>query len=245
MARLNGLNVQPMIARTFSFVVNALFAALVVGAALPGTHRVVMPDAYGLSEIAPHIWTDAPQRKDALLEMVTTSRAQVAAFFKDTPPRPTLILCATASCAKTFGIGGNGLSIARVAIMVSPGGLTQGTLTHEMTHARLHRAMGLSNIVRQPYPTWFDEGLATHVADHPRWSGQITADARRRVIKVKRFWQLRDAFDDLGVGRTYRAAAAEVALIERKAGRAGLLDLIARAEAGEDFAAMISDLQAR
>lgn len=234
-----------MIARIFSFICNGLLAALVVGAALPGSHRVVMPEAYGMSEIAPHIWTDAPQREAELLELVNGSRARVADFFQDTPPRPTVILCATKACAKSFGVGGNGLSIPRVAIMVSPGGLNQGTLTHEMTHARLHRALGLSDILNQPYPTWFDEGLATHVANHPRWPGEITAAARQRVKKVRRVWHLSEAFADLGVGRTYRAAAREVALIERATGRAGLLDLIARAEAGEDFDAMISELLPR
>lgn len=130
-------------------------------------------------------------------------------------------------------------------ILVSPGGLTLGTLTHEMTHARLHREMGPRNLVRQPYPTWFDEGLATHVADHPRWNGMVTPAHRTLVREVRRFWQLRDAFRTLGVGRTYRAAKAEVAAIEVRLGREGLLELIARAEAGERFADVLAELSAR
>ena len=229
-------------ARSFSFLVNAALATLVVGAALPGTHRVITPQAYGLSEIAPRVWSDAPERSTEMLQLVASARAQVSDFFNDAPPSPTLILCTSPRCARVFGIGGNGLSIADMAVMVSPGGLTRGTLTHEMTHSRLHRSMGLGNIIRQPFPTWFDEGLATHVANHPRWSGQITASARQRVKEVERFWQLRPAFRVLGVGRTYRAAAAEVADIERRIGRAGLLQLIARAEAGEDFERVLTSL---
>ena len=124
--------------------------------------------------------------------------------------------------------------------MAAPGGLTEGTLTHEMTHSRLHRSMGLRNLVRQPFPTWFDEGLATHVADHPRWPGSITPADRARIREVRRFWQWDDAMRSLGVGRAYRAAAAQVARIEDTAGRQALLDLIRRVEAGEDFDTLLT-----
>lgn len=224
-----------MIARSFSLLTNAACAALFVGAALPGMHRVLVPEAYGLTQIAPRVWSDAPQDAPRLQSLANTSRQRVIDFFGDIPPRPTLILCATNECAAAFGIRGNGLSFADMAVMVAPGGLTTGTLTHEMTHSRLHREMGIRKIVSPPYPTWFDEGLATHVADHPVWRGQITDAARQRVKKVRHAWQLRSAFRDLGVGPTYRAAAAEVALIEQNAGREGLLELVARAEAGENF----------
>ena len=234
-----------MLARIFSFVANGVLASLVVGAALPGPQRVVAPGAYGLTEIAPRVWTDAPGRARELLDLADASRAQVIDFFGDAPPRPTLVLCTTRDCARTFGISGNGLSIADLVVMVSPGGLTRGTLTHEMTHSRLHRSMGIRNLVRQPYPTWFDEGLATHVANHPSWQGQITASARERVLQVRKFWEWDDAYRALGVGPAYGAAAAEVARIERQAGHAGLLELIARAEAGEDFDAVLADVLAR
>lgn len=114
-----------------------------------------------------------------------------------------------------------------------------------MTHSRLHRSMGVRNLVRQPYPTWFDEGLATHVAKHPRGGGAVTVASRARVREVTRFWQLRAAFEDLGVGRTYGSAAAEVAAIERAAGRTGLLELIARAEAGEAFGQVLAEVTER
>lgn len=234
-----------MMGRVFSFLSNALVAALVLGAALPGTHRFVWPEAFGLTEIAPHVWTDAPERRGALLALVETARGRVETFFGDRVPRGVVVLCTSAACARDFGIGGNGLSIAYLAVMVAPGGLTVGTLSHEMTHARLHRSMGVGNLVRQPYPTWFDEGLATHVADHPRGGGSVTAASRARVRDVVRFWQLQAAFEELGVGRTYGSAAAEVADIERAAGRAGLLELIARTEAQEAFAPVLAEIMRR
>ena len=224
-----------MIARAFAFLTNALIAALLLGAALPGTHRVLYPESFGLTEIRPRVWTDAPGRESELLGLANEARATVRNFFGDEPPKPTLVLCTTRTCARTFGIKGNGLSIMDIAVMVSPGGLTRGTLTHEMTHNRLHRRMGPRNILRQPYPTWFDEGLATHVANHPKRPGQITAQDRARIRQVTRFWQWDDAFRQMGVGRAYTAAAAEVAAIEAQVGRGGLLDLIRRAEAGESF----------
>jgi len=234
-----------MLGKLFSFLTNALLAALVLGAAVPGTHRVIFPEAYGLSEVSPRLWTDAPSRARELRGLAIAARAHVAKFFGDSPPKPTLILCSTRKCARNFGIGGNGLSIADVAVMVSPGGLTKGTLTHEMTHSRLHRSMGIRNLIRQPYPTWFDEGLATLVANHPRWRGTVAPAARKRVRDVQHFWQWKGAMRDLGVGKAYTAASAEVAAIEARAGHIGLLELVARAEAGEDFNTVLKEITAR
>lgn len=234
-----------MLARAFSLLTNAVLIAFVLGAALPGTHRIVLPEGFGLTQVAPGVWTDAPARATELRGLANESRTRVASFFGGTLRKPNLILCTTAKCARDFGIGGNGLSIPHVAVMVSPGGLTEDTLTHEMTHFRLHRGMGLRNIVNQPYPTWFDEGLATHVANHPRWPGTVTAAGRDRIRKVQRFYQWDDAYRALGVGQAYGTAGAEVARIEAQAGRAGLLELIARAEAGEDFDRLVDEITAR
>ncbi len=225
-----------------AFLVNGAVAAVILSVPFPGLHRAFYPEAFGMSEIAPRVWTDAPGRADELLGLAEAARENVASFFGDDPPRPTLILCATQTCADDFGIGGNGLAVADMIVAVSPGGLTRGTLTHEMTHARLHRRLGPSAILRQPYPTWFDEGLATHVSGQPAWGGRVSDAARDRIRQVTRFWRWRDAMNDLGVGPAYGAAAAEVAAIEARAGRDGLLDLIRRAEAGEEFNRLLRDI---
>jgi hypothetical protein len=229
------------LARGFAFLSNAVIAALVLGAAAPGTHRVVCPECYGLSEIAPRVWTDAPGRTSELLGLVEAGRRKVAAFFGDAST-PLVVLCTGRRCARDFGIRGNGLSISDLVVIAGPGGITAGTLAHEMTHSRLHRKMGFRNVVAQPYPTWFDEGLASLVANHPRWPGEVTAADRARVRQTVRFWQWDDTFREVGVGRAYAAAAAEVAEIEARAGREGLLELIRRAEAGEEFGRVVREV---
>lgn len=233
------------LAQLFSFATVALLLAFIIGAARPGPHRILCPECYGLTQISPRVWTDRPGKAPELLTTVQRAETTVQSFFGGQILRPNLVLCGTRACAQAFGIGGNGLSIAHVAVMVSPGGLTIGTLTHELTHFRLHRSLGPRNILRQPYPTWFDEGLATHVADHPRWLGEISAAARTRVREVDRFWKWDDAYRALGVGRAYRAAASEVAAFEQEAGRAGLRELIARAEQGEAFQHVWQDILRR
>ena len=230
------------LARSFSLLFNLGLFLLVLAAALPGPHRVIFPLSYGMIEISDRVWTDAPERAEELRSLANQARNRVRQYFGDEPPKPTLVLCATRPCASTFGIGGNGLSIADMTVMVSPSGLTRGTLIHEMTHSRLHRRMGLKNIINQPYPTWFDEGLATHVANHPDWQGTVTPTSRQRVREVRRFWQWDEAYRELGVGRAYASAAAEVAEIERRAGHQGLLALIKRAEAGESFDQVLVEL---
>lgn len=233
------------LARSFSLLVNAGLMALFLSAALPGTHRVLWPGSFGLTEVSDRVWTDAPAQAGALRGLANQARQTVADFFGDVPPKPTLILCTTRACARAFGIGGNGLSIADMVVMVSPGGLTRGTLTHEMTHSRLHRNMGLRNIWAQPFPTWFDEGLATHVAQHPLRQGGVTQADRARVREVTRFWQWDDAYRDIGVGRAYTAAAREVGAIEQTAGRDGLRELIRRVDAGAPFNRVLNDVMTR
>ena len=233
-----------MLGKAFAFLVNGALVALLLAAALPGPHRVLYPQSFGLTEIRPRVRTDAPHRADELARLANTARSRVRTYFRDEPPKPTLVLCGTRRCAEAFGITGNGLSIMDMAVMVSPGGLTLGTLTHEMTHNRLHRRMGIRNLIRQPFPTWFDEGLATHVAGHPNWQGEITAAHRDRIRRVNRFWQWDEAYRTLGVGRAYATAAREVAGIENRIGRAGLLALIADAEAGADFDQTLARLMA-
>lgn len=233
---------KDFLARLFSALTLLLLIALVVGSVRPGPHRAIAPGSFGLTEIAPKVWTDAPERADNLRAMVRQARATVAEFFQDTPPSPRVVLCTTTECARNFGVGGNGLSVARFAIVVSPGGLTLGTLTHEFTHARLHRYLGPRNLIRQPFPTWFDEGLATHVANHPRQPGPVSDEARAEVRQVEHFWQWDDAYHTLGVGRAYTAAAAEVAEIEAILGRPQFLQFIANIEAGDDFATTLQTL---
>lgn len=233
------------LAQLFSITTVAVLLAFVIGAARPGPHRILCPECFDLTQISPRVWTDQPSQASALLAMVQRAEVTVENFFGGQALRPNLVLCSTRTCAQDFGIGGNGLSIAHVAVMVSPGGLTVGTLTHELTHFRLHRSLGPRNIIRQPFPTWFDEGLATHVADHPRWRGEITSAARTRVREVDKFWKWDDAYRALGVGRAYRAAAAEVAEFEQQAGRAGLRELITRAENGEAFQRVWQEISQR
>ena len=231
-----------ILARIFSFLCNVFLAALVVILVVPSPYRVIWPEAFGLREVAPRVWTDQAGNAGDLVSLVNGARVRVSGYFGDTPPAPTVILCTTQDCARTFGIGGNGLSMADMVVMVAPGGLTIGTLSHEMTHSRLHREMDLGNLVRQPFPTWFDEGLATHVANHPRGGGRVTQASRARVRQVTRFWELDDAFRALGVGRTYGSAAAEVADMEAKIGRNAFVRMIRRVEAGESFDSVFAGL---
>jgi len=65
------------------------------------------------------------------------------------------------------------------------------------------------------------------------------------VRSVRNSWNWGDAYRALGVGRAYRAAAAEVARIEQQVGRAGLLELIARAETGEYLDAVLAEVLTR
>ena len=125
---------------------------------------------------------------------------------------------------------------------------TPGKATRQDAHVRdvmdLKRVMMTVVIALVPaimmalYNTGYKANLMMQkmgMTEIPNWRGPITPATRQRVREVTRFWQWDDAYRELGVGRAYASAAAEVASIEARIGRDGLLELIRRAEAGERF----------
>ncbi|MEO1026826.1 MAG: hypothetical protein AAFX07_14860, partial [Pseudomonadota bacterium] len=76
------------LARFFSGVTIALLIVLIIGSVRPGPHRAMAPASFGLTKIAPNIWTDAPEKAEQLRDLVRASRTNVANYFGDTPPEP-------------------------------------------------------------------------------------------------------------------------------------------------------------
>ena len=220
-----------------TFVILALVAGVTAAVVVPGPQRAFFPGTFGLTEIAPNVWTDAPERAEVLSAMVIAAEATSAQAFSSPARRPRTVLCATQNCRAAFGIPGRAITLADLAIVVAPDGLNPRTLLHERIHVELHALMGPLDAISPRFPSWFNEGLATHLSGTPavrRPSNARDADWIRVAGTPLAWRQMRKEHQP---AEYYAAAARLVEEIDRLGGREGLIALIERVTSGADFGA--------
>jgi len=233
--------------RAITRALSAAILILLAGAYIevPGPWRALTPVAFGLSEIAPGIYTDVPERRLALLRLVEKSREGARSFFGPSDGNPTYIICVRAECATTFGFRARGLTVGHHMVFIAPDGLIDQVFLHERLHVELHRRMGPSDLLSPRFPAWFDEGLATALS-RPRSSfGRIDAAASGWIREAESPLGWRRMRTEHEVSDLYRAAAVLVIDLQDRVGRHGLFDLIDRVTAGEDFDALYAEALGR
>lgn len=202
---------------------------------VPGIYRVLTPKAFGMTEIAPRIFIDDPREGPEVLSLLRKARTDSAGFFGSVDVDPRTVICTTRQCAETFAIETLGLAVGYHLVLIAPRGVNIRTLTHERAHIDLHAKMGLLNLARRPYPYWFDEGLASHVAGDNR----LSRPANPRDADWVRAAQRLSQWNRLSISRSpqqvYGAAARLVEEIEDSRGRGGLKNLIEDVAGGADF----------
>lgn len=209
---------------------------IAIGSVRPGPQRAFCPACNGLIEIAPQIWTDDADRAAELASLLSQSRENVERFFGDALRRPLMIFCTKGVCAEKFGISAAGFAYGYHLVLLAPRGINERTITHELTHIRLHSAMTARDILNQRFPVWFDEGMATFVARDGRLGESYSKSARSRVQSAEHFWEWDDVAIEMGGWQNaYGAAHSLVQDYAAQHGREGLLTLVADVEAGADF----------
>lgn len=149
-----------------------LLAALtiVLVTAFPSVAATVCPRCFGLSEVAPGVYTTAdPTAEQArtLTGLAADARERVAAFYGAQQSSPTVVACFDDACYGQIGGGGErGVAVLNQAVMLSPRGIDVGILAHEMSHVELHHRLGGA---QGQVPQWFDEGLAVIAGDDRRY----------------------------------------------------------------------------
>jgi hypothetical protein len=223
----------------------------VAAAAIPGPQRALAPEYYGLHEIAPSVFTDDVARSADWLNMRDAANIKVQAFFGALKSQPRYILCSTMACEHTFGKSGNvaqtyGWSYIHVppkAIDEKDVGLI--LLTHERVHAELVYRWGVSALWDKKIPSWFNEGLASFVSEDKRLEPSYSDEQRTWIRGSETFWDWGNYVNARGWRDAYGAAEDNVARINRKIGRDGLLVLINRSLAGEGFDQVEAQLMGR
>jgi hypothetical protein len=236
------------------FILPALgFVFLMCGiaaAAVPGPQRAFAPTLYGLTEIAPNVFTDDLRQKAKWLELRERANARVENFFGQLKARPRYILCSHLECEFIFGKNGSiaqsyGWSLVHVPPKALEGDeVGIALLAHERVHSELLYRWGVSALWDQKIPNWFNEGLASFVSQDPRLATSYSIEERRWITGSKTFWDWNVFVDGRGWRTAYGAAADNVRLLHGKVGNEGLKRLIERAIAGEPFAKVVNEIAA-
>jgi hypothetical protein len=205
---------------------------------VPSPYRAATPTLFGMTQIAPNLYSDAPEHSASHTALVQAAAQSAAAYFDEPAHAPRIILCRTQACAGRFGLKPRGLALGRHALLIGPKGMNTTILTHEFTHIHVHAHMGLRDLWHQRIPAWFNEGLAGHISRDTRLRTMPVADAQRiRSAQSYRDWgRLHKTHEWQD---TYGAARVLAADIEARLMPTGIKALILDAIETRDFEAAL------
>lgn len=203
-------------------------------AALPGAHRALTPALFNVPSIEDSIYTDAPERREEFLTLLKEARSRSEAFFGPLQRSPRIIFCTTERCADTFGLKPLGITYGRHLILLGPKGVNEMILTHELAHVQLHSSLGVQDIFTPRIPAWFNEGLASYLANDPRLTTYEPSEARW-ITQAQSFRDWGRLHQEHAWQDTYGAAKSLVVDIHARIGDDGLRELIASALHNGDF----------
>ena len=220
-------------------------ASLAIAVAVPGPHRLVCPQCYGLRDIGQRVFVDptfTARDEASLRDAIAIGRRRAAKFFGANKGRPVIAACKTQRCLDTFG-GGRAKAVAYgwYAIRMAPSGLNPTIATHELIHIELHWRLGAFGFWRPDIPAWFDEGLAVVLSEDKRFWRRTSERHVLAVMQAKTFSEWSTFTRKVGWRVSYGAAATAVRRLNRKVGRKGLRQLIDQVLAGENFEQLIKD----
>lgn len=219
------------------FVTCILLMLAAVGIA--GPHRMMAPNWFGMLEIAPNIFAPESMPRTARVEAIALAEdgeTAVEAFFGWPSSRPIIVLCPKDSCDAFFGQSGvAGIAYGRRVIRLNESGINSEIMRHELAHTALKERIGEVNAALGAVPAWFDEGLAVLISGDKRYMG-APEEAALADLRAEPYWNLwGQHVQTHGHVAAYTAAHAMVRQIEDEIGRDGVIALINRVGAGEDF----------
>ena len=201
----------------------------------PGWYRVITPARYGLSEIAPRVYTDDVAQSDRILKLVKAGEETSARFFGKTGAAPRYVFCTTEKCVEDFGIQALGEAVLRHVVLIEPNGMQETIVAHERAHIDLHTYFNLKDLYHRRFPTWFDEGLASFVSEPKRIRFNVPDFDLAVLRRIESTGDWERWVRGKTWAQTYGTARAAVAHIERKLGYEGLQKFVASVTNRGDF----------
>jgi hypothetical protein len=236
-----------------------LTAALIAGCSTLQGAKLLAPERFGLTPVAPGIYVeigaDEATRANLREDMEHAADAMRAAYGKASA-RPIVNACISEACYAAFGGRGSVAKVYGDRILLSPRGLNWHFLAHEWSHVEMRTRLTVSAWLN--LPQWFDEGIAVAASEAPEHSedhwqflvaSNIPRPTREELHALKSLAQWNDAVGRYGeksnaerkargeaeIRPVYSAAGHEVRPWLAKVGSAGLLRLIERLNRGEEF----------
>ncbi len=241
-------------------IVLLLTASLLSGCSVLQGGKLLAPESFSLTPVAPNIYVEAGADQTArsnLREAMDKAKEAIRVAYGSVSTRPKVHACITEECYEAFG-GGRGSTAISYGnrILLSPRGLNWHYIAHEWSHAEM--STRLTFFAWKRMPQWFDEGVAVAVSEAPEHSEQhwqflvasnIARPTRDELHTFKSLRQWLDAVHRYGEDKNierkakgepeirpvYSAAGHELRPWLAKVGSAGLLAFIARLNDGEDF----------
>lgn len=151
-----------------------LAAALCIVLVLPAAAAWVCPSCYGLKPAGEHLYVEeaaSPVEIARIRADIDDARQRLVDFYPtQVASPPDILVCMTRACDRRLGgQGAKARAFSSRFITVSPDGRNPTILAHELAHIEFHERVGMTAMLWQRYPAWFDEGLAVIVSKDPRY----------------------------------------------------------------------------
>lgn len=154
-----------------------------------------------------HVWAEPgltpPEEQELKRAYHVAQQNIVRAFGQPRGSAPLTLICRSAACKIAFGAAPESasaadLGFARDGVMTSSGFMeyptvivtgpvarTANILTHELVHAEMKAWIPYDSL-----PTWFNEGVATLIADEPKCDAYpASSELDMRKLDTKKKWQ--------------------------------------------------------
>jgi len=243
-----------------------LTASLLGGCSVLQGSKLLAPESFGLTPVAPNIYVEAGADETVrgnLREAMDKAEEAIRLAYGGMNSRPIVCACITEECYEAFGGRGSVAKVYGNRILLSPRGLNWHFLAHEWSHAEMRSRLTFR--AWWHLPNWFDEGVAVAISEAPEHSeshwqflvaSNIPRPSREELHTFKSLRQWLDAVHRYGDGNNierkannepaispvYSAAGHELRPWLAKVGSTGLLAFIAQLNDGGDFESAYSNL---
>lgn len=184
----------------------------------------------------------APDLRANIPPLVERAKARVSELYGPLEAKPNLVFCASTSCFRKFG--GIGLGFTDGShIVISPVGICEAVIAHEMAHVELASRLGGFTRTLEKVPQWFDEGQAVMVSRADEFSEDAWLAATRNgrdapdlsSLESVEEWNRLTGGEGERMQYTYGTAKREVARWFAKTGPVGFAELLDALGRDESF----------
>lgn len=192
--------------RCILFFLVMLTALVVSGCSTVKSAKLLSPESFGFSAIAPSVYVEEAMTKsqrESLLKDIESARKRIHLYYGSVLSTPEFIACATEECYNSLGgVTSRAKAYGESKILLSPNGMTVPIITHEWSHAELYSKVG-GYFGIDGIPRWFDEGLAVVVSNEPTSSEIEWQKITEQGIECPDVASLATRTDWLGATRRY------------------------------------------